>query len=173
MERIPAAMAKKAIRTRVAIVAGALAFAASGLTARLVMLQVVEAGALQARAARQHRQVIEVEGRRGSILDREGREFAVSVVTSSLYAHPQRLKDPDGAARVLAPLLGRQFAELRALLRSDEPFVWVQRRIDPKIARAIADAGLSVGPGEAMGFQEEPKRFYPQGELAVHVVGFA
>jgi cell division protein FtsI/penicillin-binding protein 2 len=24
-----------------------------------------------------------------------------------------------------------------------------------------------------MGFQEEPKRFYPQGELAVHVVGFA
>jgi len=173
VERIPAAAAKKAIRTRVAIVIGALALAASGLTVRLVMLQVVEAGALQARAARQHRQVIEVGGRRGSILDREGREFAVSVVTSSLYAHPARLKDPEGAARVLAPLLGRQVAELRTLLRSDEPFIWVQRRLDPKLARAIADSGLKVGPGEAMGFQEEPKRFYPQGELAVHVVGFA
>jgi len=173
VERIPAATARKAIRTRVAIVAGALALAAGGLVLRLVVLQVVEAGALQARAARQHRQVIEVGGRRGSILDREGREFAVSVVTSSLYAHPGRLKDPDGAARVLAPLLGRPVSELRALLRSDEPFVWVQRRLDPKVARVIGDSGLPIGPGEAMGFQEEPKRFYPQGELAVHVVGFA
>ena len=169
MERIPAATARKAIRTRVAIVAGALALAAGGLVLRLVVLQVVEAGALQARAARQHRQVIEVGGRRGSILDREGREFAVSVVTSSLYAHPGRLKDPDGAARVLAPLLGRPVSELRALLRSDEPFVWVQRRLDPKVARVIGDSGLPIGPGEAMGFQEEPKRFYPQGELAVQI----
>jgi cell division protein FtsI/penicillin-binding protein 2 len=173
VERIPAAAARKAIQTRVAIVAAALGVAAAGLVARLVLLQVVDAGALQARAARQHRQVIEVGGRRGSILDREGREFAVSIVTSSLYAHPAKLKDPEGAARTLAPLLGRPVGELRSLLRADEPFVWVQRRIDPKVARAIGDAGLPIGPGEAMGFQEEPKRFYPQGTLAAHVVGFA
>jgi stage V sporulation protein D (sporulation-specific penicillin-binding protein) len=134
VERIPAAAAKKAIRTRVAIVAGALALAASGLSARLFVLQVVEAGALQARAARQHRQVIEVGGRRGSILDREGREFAVSVVTSSLYAHPARLKDPDGVARTLAPLLGRPVAELRSLLRSDEPL----RLAPARLSRANA-----------------------------------
>jgi cell division protein FtsI/penicillin-binding protein 2 len=173
VERIPAAAIKKAIRTRVAIVAGLLGLAGAGLVVRLVILQVIQAGALQARAARQHRQVIEVGGRRGSILDREGREFAVSVVTSSLYAHPAKVKDPDRAARVLAPILGRGASEVRSLLRSDEPFVWLQRRMDPKIARAIVDSGLPVGPGEAIGFQEEPKRFYPQGELAVHVVGYA
>jgi stage V sporulation protein D (sporulation-specific penicillin-binding protein) len=173
VERIPAAAIDKAIRTRVVIVAGALGLAASGLVLRLAVLQVFEAGALQARATRQHRQVIEVGGRRGSILDREGREFAVSVVTSSVYAHPAKVKDPDRAARILAPLVGRSYGELRSLLRSDEPFVWLQRRMDPKAARAIVDSDLPVGPGEAIGLQEEPKRFYPQGELAVHVVGFA
>jgi cell division protein FtsI/penicillin-binding protein 2 len=166
---------QSSIRTRVVIVAAALAAASIAVAARLADLQVLEANALRAQARRQHQQVIEIGGRRGSIVDREGREFAVSITTRSLYAHPPRLKkDADRAARMLAPYVARPESELRALLNSDEPFVWLKRRLDPQTSRAIAklDSKL-IYKGGPIDFQEEPKRFYPQGALGVHVVGFA
>lgn len=173
MERIPAVVNHNSIRTRVVIVAMAVALSAVAVAVRLAFLQVVETERLRGRAQRQHQQVIEVGGRRGSIIDREGREFAVSINTQSLYAHPPRVKDPDRLARLLAPYIARPEPELRALLRSDEPFVWLQRRLDPQNSRAIAKLDPQIGRGGPIDFQEEPKRFYPQGSLAVHVVGFA
>jgi len=166
---------KSSIRTRVVIVAAAVAAAALAIAARLGDLQVLKTDLLRAQARRQHQQVIEVGGRRGSIVDREGREFAVSVTTQSLYAHPPRLKkDANRAAGLLAPYVARPESELRALLVSDMPFVWLKRRLDPQAARAIAklDPRL-IYKGGPIDFQEEPKRFYPQGSLGVHVVGFA
>jgi cell division protein FtsI/penicillin-binding protein 2 len=166
---------QSSIRTRVVIVAAALAAAALAVAARLGELQVLDANLLRAQARRQHQQVIEIGGRRGSIVDREGREFAVSITTRSLYAHPPRLrKDADRAARMLAPYIARSESELRALLGSDEPFVWLKRRLDPQTSRDIAklDPKL-IYPGGPIDFQDEPKRFYPQGTIGVHVVGFA
>ena len=168
-------MNQSSIRTRVALVAAALALAALAVAARLADLQVLKANVLRAQARRQHQQVIEIGGRRGSIVDREGREFAVSITTQSLYAHPPRLRsDANRAARLLAPYLARSESELRALLVSDEPFVWLKRRLDPQTSRSIAklDPKL-IYKGGPIDFQEEPKRFYPQGALGVHVVGFA
>ena len=168
-------MNPSSIRTRVLIVAAALAAAGLAVAARLTDLQVVKTDLLRAQARRQHQQVIEIGGRRGSIVDREGREFAVSVTTQSLYAHPLRLKkDAARAAHLLAPYLSRPESELRTILSSDDPFVWLQRRLDPQVSRAIAalDPKL-IYKGGPIDFQEEPKRFYPQGSLGVHVVGFA
>jgi len=163
------------IRNRVFIVAAVAAFAAVAVATRLCDLQVLKADALRTQAHRQHEQVIEIDGRRGSIVDRQGREFAVSITTRSLYAHPPRLKkDADRAARLLAPYLARPEAELRALLVSDAPFVWLKRRLDPQISRAIASLDPKlIYKGGPIDFQEEPKRYYPQGALGVHVVGFA
>ncbi len=166
-------MNQSSIRTRVIVVATAVALAAAAIAIRLGFLQVVETERLRSRVQRQHQQVIEVGGRRGSIVDREGREFAVSINTQSLYAHPPRVKDPDRLAHRLAPHVARPESELRALLRSDDPFVWLQRRLDPLSSRAIAKVDPQIGRGGPLDFQEEPKRFYPQGSLAVHVVGFA
>ena len=168
-------MNQSPIRNRVFVVAAVVACAAVAVAARLGDLQILKADALRSQARRQHQQVIEIGGRRGSIVDRRGREFAVSITTQSLYAHPPRLrKDADRAARLLAPYLARPESELRALLVSDAPFVWLKRRLDPTISRAIA--GLDpklIYKGGPIDFQEEPKRFYPQGSLGVHVVGFA
>ena len=172
MERTPTPVKPSSIQTRVVVVAAGIALAGVALAARFIDLQIIEADRLRAKASHQHRQVIEIDGRRGSIVDRQGREFAVSVMTHSLYAHPSRVRDPEAAARLLAPALSRPASDLLALLRSDEPFVWLQRRIDPTTARTIA-ALPRVGRGEAIDFKDEPKRFYPQGALAVHVVGFA
>jgi cell division protein FtsI/penicillin-binding protein 2 len=78
-------------RTRVVVVASALAVAGLAVAARLADLQIIRADILRAQARRQHQQVIEIGGRRGSIVDREGRELAVSEasVQSSLDATTQ------------------------------------------------------------------------------------
>jgi stage V sporulation protein D (sporulation-specific penicillin-binding protein) len=115
-QRISAVVNQSSIRNRVHIVAAAVALATIAIAVRLGDLQVFKADELNAQARRQHRQVIEIGGRRGSIVDREGREFAVSITTRSLYAHPPRLKkDADRAARLLAPSSAAR-VRLRALL---------------------------------------------------------
>lgn len=161
------------LRTRVAFVVLAVAVLAAGVVARLLHLQVFDAESLRARAGRQHRQTIEVAGHRGAILDRNGRELAVSVSTQSLYAHPWRVEQKERAARLLAPLIGRTEAAILEKLRGDDPFVWLAKRLDPVTARAVAALPIPIGKGKPFGFEEEPKRFYPQGSLGIHVVGFA
>ncbi len=160
-------------RTRAALLAWFVALLGAAIAARLVVLQVIEAPRLRALARRQHEQVVEIGGQRGAILDRSGHELAVSVATSSLFAHPARVQDPARAARLLSPLVGLPESKILERLRSDAPFVWLARRLDPRTTKAIEGLALPLGKGKPLGFEEEGRRFYPQGDLAVHVIGYA
>ena len=66
---------------------------ALAVVGRLVQIQIAQGSRYRAKAQRQQERRIEIAGQRGSILDREGRELAVSVETSSLYAIPDDVKD--------------------------------------------------------------------------------
>ena len=66
------------------------------VVARLAQVQIAQGSRYRARAQRQQERRIEISGSRGSILDREGRELAVSVEASSVYAIPD---DVAGRAR--------------------------------------------------------------------------
>lgn len=142
------------------------------VAARLIWLQVAASDDHRTKAARQQQQIVEMRGRRGALLDRFGRELAVSVTTESLYAHPGRIENARHVARTLAPVLGVSSARLEKELVSAASFRWLARRLEPGVASAVRALSIPVGPGEALDFQEEPKRRYPQGLLAVHAVGF-
>src|ERR1017187_3227908 len=89
---------------------------------RLAQLQLAQGARYRARAQRQQERRIELSPRRGSILDREGRDLAVSVEVSSVYASPDDVTDPSGEARALAPLVGMPEKALAAKLRSEKGF---------------------------------------------------
>jgi cell division protein FtsI (penicillin-binding protein 3) len=161
------------VRHRVAWLVLMVGLLAAGVISRLYVLQVVRGDVLRAQARRQHQQRIQVLGPRGGIVDRDGRELAVSLETWSLFAHPARIADKVRAARLLAPLLELPADRLLARLQSGEPFVWLKRRLDPAVADAIRHLDLPVGKGRAFDFEMEGKRFYPRGSLAAHVIGFA
>ena len=160
-------------RSRVALLALAVVAGAVAIGVRLYQLQWLHADELKAQARRQHEQQIEIEGKRGNIVDRFGRELAVSLETFSLFAHPWKVQEPLKVARRLAPVLGVTESRLRQQLTSDAPFVWLARRLEPALASAVRNLGLPVGGGQAFGLETEGKRFYPQGALAAHVIGFA
>lgn len=134
---------------------------------RAFYLQILQHEELVKKADKQHRHRIELTPARGSILDRNGTPLAESIHMDSCYAEPRRIKDPEGTAAVLAPILGVSKRELSTRLSVNKSFIWVERWLSPETATRIKNMKL---PG--IGFAPESKRFYPNLETAAHVIGF-
>ena len=152
---------------RLRLFALGLALWSAFVVGRLVQLQIVQGQKYRARAQRQQERRIEVSGRRGSILDREGRELAVSVEVSSIYAVPDEVEDAPAAASALAPLLQLPRGKVLERLTQAKGFVWIARKVEPPVAdqiRALKLAGVHL--------VAEPKRYYPKGPLAAAVLGY-
>ena len=158
------------VRGRVAVVATAFALWAAGIEAKLVYLQFIQRDWLVERAQSQQQRTITAHPRRGDILDRAGRVLAYSVEASTIYAVPTKIDDPEGTANALCRALECS-EELRATvgarLSRDAEFVYVERQVTPAKARRVADLGL-----RGVGFTTEHRRYYPNKELAAHLVGY-
>ncbi|HEV8336330.1 MAG TPA: penicillin-binding protein [Candidatus Polarisedimenticolia bacterium] len=153
---------------RVTILIGALGLAFAGVQLRLIQVQVLQAPRLRAVARSQQEAVITLDPKRGPIYDRNGKELALSVDVDSVYADPSQIANPTLAARNLSRVLGVRFEDLRAKLKSGKRFAWVQRKITPAQRRAVE--ALKI---KGIGFVKESKRYYPNGPLAAHVLGYA
>jgi cell division protein FtsI (penicillin-binding protein 3) len=104
---------------------------------------------------------------RGDIRDRNGVLLATSLPTASVFADPGEVIDPEAAADRLVevfPDLDRD--RLAAKLAGPGRFVWVRRNLIPEEKQAVNLLGL---PG--VGFVDEERRVYPQGNAASHVLG--
>ncbi len=135
---------------------------------RLVDVQTVHRGRYVRLGVNQLLRTVTVPAQRGSILDRNGNELAVSVQATTVWADPRVITDPAGDAAKLAPLVGVDPATLQARLSQHNlGFVYVARKLDPAAAKAVRALAL---PG--IGFQSEPKRFYPADPLAAPLLGF-
>jgi cell division protein FtsI (penicillin-binding protein 3) len=156
-----------ALRTRVLVLAGALALAFTGVLGRLAWLQIVRHAELAAMAERQYSRTVLLQAQRGPITDRNGAALATSSPAESLFAQPRALGDPVRVAARLAPLLGVPEAEIHAQLTSGRAFVWLRRKLPPATAAAVKSLRE---PG--LGLLPEPLRLYPNRELAAHVIGF-
>ncbi|MFQ5803110.1 MAG: peptidoglycan D,D-transpeptidase FtsI family protein [Candidatus Methylomirabilales bacterium] len=159
---------EKPRRARIAIPALGLAVFLGFVGVRLYDIQIVRHHDLGTRANAQYQRRIPVASKRGAIYDRHGRALAISLDAASVFAHPELVQDPIATASQLAQVLKLPARKIRGKLRSDRPFVWIQRKVG--LARAEAVANLAL-PG--VGLVPEGKRYYPRRHLAAHVIGFA
>ncbi|MEI6825932.1 MAG: penicillin-binding protein [Desulfuromonadales bacterium] len=134
---------------------------------RAFYLQILQHENLEKKADKQHQHRVDLTPARGSILDRNGTTLAESIHMDSCYAEPRRIKDVAGTAAVLSPILGIPKGELVTRLSVNKSFIWIERWLAPEIAIRVKNMKL---PG--IGFAPESKRFYPNMEIAAHVVGF-
>jgi len=134
---------------------------------RAFFIMVINGPAYREMARRQHLRVEKLVPRRGTIVDRNSRVLAESVLVDSLYAHPNQVPDPEVAARILAPILKESEENLMKSLASDKNFVWLKRALSPAQATAIRRNDI---PGMTM--VSEYARYYPEGGLAAHLLGF-
>jgi len=105
---------------------------------------------------------------RPDIVDRNGRLLATDIEAPTLYADPAMIIDVDEVVERLVEVFPEfNAAELRRSLSDrNRRYVRLKRGISPATAQRIHNFGL---PGIA--FRNEPKRVYPNGALAGHVLG--
>ncbi|MDZ4339010.1 MAG: penicillin-binding protein, partial [candidate division NC10 bacterium] len=144
-------------RLRIVLLALILTGLWGGVTVRLYALQIMRHHELGSRAEGQYGRRTPLTTRRGTIYDRSGRALVISREAASVFAHPGSVEDPAGTAARLAQTLGLPGRDIRAKLRTDQPFVWIARQVDPERAEAVAKLNL---PG--VGLVPEGKRYYPK-----------
>jgi cell division protein FtsI/penicillin-binding protein 2 len=139
------------------------------LAGRLAYWQTFGRADLLARATDQVRSDLVVAAQRGVIRDRNGAILATTIELRSLYAMPTRIPQEDHArvAQQLGVLLGRDPAPIQAALDSKAEWLYVQRWLPEETATAIAALHI---PG--LGFQNEPKRLYPNDAIGAAALGF-
>ncbi len=154
---------------------------------RLFYLQIIQGDDLAKKAMGQIMGEYTEISPRGSIVDRNGEELAVSVISKSLYADPVGMEDdpdhwPGGvapqrdprqvAADKLAPVLGMRAEELYQDFKlQGRRFVWIKRTLEPEIAQRVAQI-IKEEKLRGLFFQEESKRYYTKNKLASQVLGF-
>jgi cell division protein FtsI (penicillin-binding protein 3) len=137
---------------------------------RAFQLQVRESAQLREWAENNYLREIEIPPRRGRILDRKGNEFASTADLDSVYCNPRQLAYVTDASHKLAKALHMDARDLDKSLASKQAqyFAWVKRRVSLDESAAVTALRL---PG--VGMRKEPRRVYPNGELAATVIGHA
>ncbi|MDQ0161631.1 penicillin-binding protein [Aeribacillus alveayuensis] len=142
----------------------------------------VDGQLLAVKAQEKYENKITLEAQRGNILDRNGEVLAQDTSTFTLVAvldeslttdpdHPQHVVDPQETAEKLAPLINMDVSEVLSILTKDRKqveFGTNGRNISFSKKKEIEALGL---PG--IGFIRDTKRFYPNGNFASNVIGFA
>ena len=106
---------------------------------------------------------------RSDIIDRNGILLATSLLVPSLYADPKEIIDADDATVQLRTVLKKlNPLTIKNKLQSKKRFVWLKRHLSPVQQYQVNALGI---PG--LHFQREEKRYYPQGRLSAHIVGFS
>ena len=136
-------------------------------TARAAWIGTAGSGDLKARAATQQVEELTVSARRGTITDRKGVELAVSEDSVTVFGNPLQIKDPAAVAAKLAPLVDEDEQVLTELLADRSTgFVYLARKIPPAEGQQVKKLQI-----EGIGTLAEPRRTYPQGELAGQLIG--
>ena len=135
---------------------------------RSMQLQVFPNEKLNELKKRQYLRTVRLVPKRGVITDRNGDELAISLDVSSIYAHPHLIKNRHKTAKIISSITGLSYKNALAQLNQRKKrFVWIARLIS-------LDKGLKLSSKNlrGVGVIREAKRFYPNGQLASHLLGF-
>ena len=157
-------------RLRFVASAGAMSLLIGIVIARLLFIQGFNASTYLADARSEYVHEISFLGERGAILDRNGDELAMSVPMTTVYADPYQVTNPGREAQALATALGVPEATLQADLSEASGFVYLARTI-PDATAAKIEKLLNAGSLPGIYTMQEPKRFYPAGQLASPLLG--
>jgi cell division protein FtsI (penicillin-binding protein 3) len=138
------------------------------LAGRALWLQGMSTDFLQKQGAARYARTLELPAIRGKITDRNGQVLASSLPVKAVWAIPDDVQEaPKEKLAELAKLLNMSRAELNKKLDSDRNFVYLKRQVEMDTVDKILKLKI---PG--IETRKEYKRFYPEGEVMAHVVGF-
>ena len=155
-------------------VCGAAAFVV--LAARLYQLQIIRHDELEARAISQQVRETTVSAPRGTIYDCKGEVLAMSAGVDTIYLSPAEIEqygeDAEAIAEGLADILGLDYDDVYA--KTQNTGSWyevVSRKVEEDTAERVREF-KEAGGYNGIKLEADTKRYYPNGSLAAHVIGF-
>ena len=138
---------------------------------KIVDLQVINNEVLQDQGNRRTVRNDVIVGHRGNIMDRNGQALAISTPVQSLWLNPREIIHNPQAWKTLTSALESIEVNTDVLWNriqdnAQREFLYIKRRLPPAEVQSILDLKI-----RGVYSQEEYKRFYPLGEVAVHLVG--
>ena len=170
----PAQYNPNTVAWRFYVVLGAVVLIYAGLMARTAYIQVFEPDMLKKQGDNRSLRTNTKTVQRGSIVDRNGHELAISVPVETVWADPKIIFDTNALSmtehwQALADVLGQDVNKLKVRVTKNprKRFVYIERKVAPAMANYIQELKI---PG--IHLRKESKRFYPAGEISAHIVGF-
>ncbi|MDA0713071.1 MAG: hypothetical protein O2897_03685, partial [bacterium] len=158
--------ATRLLNTRLYIVLGFLIFGLAIAWIKSGALQLLRSSELKYLSEKQHIRSISYSATRGKIYDRNGYLLSSTIALDSVFAEPNRIKNPKLTAAKIKKILPFVSKRILEKLKSDQAFIWIARRIDPNDALILQKLNL---PG--IGFIKEDRRFYPNHALLGQTLG--
>ena len=137
---------------------------------RLVQLQIVEHDQLAREAHGQQTREVAVMMPRGAILDAQDVPLAMSVPGESVCVNPKRTPNVEMTARVLANVLGVDYATLRDRITEAKARERGFLRVATGVKREQVERLKTLG-WDWVEVRPESHRVYPAGAVAAHVMG--
>lgn len=145
----------------------------AALLVQVAVIQFVQGEELQKKAYIQQNSSRLISPIRGTIYDRNGKELAISVQVGTVTCFPNDIsaKNADEIADDLSAILEMDRDNIYKLLTKRTNSAVIKRKVDreteEKIRKWINDKKIS-----GIKIDEDAKRYYPDGNLAAHVIGF-
>ena len=133
-------------------------------------LHIIERDFLQSQGDARTIRTVPLVANRGVITDRNGEPLAVSSPVKSIWVNPQEIGNKPSQIQRLGMELQLDVTSLQeAIVRNARrEFLYVKRRLAPAEAERVLALDI-----DGVYDQQEYQRFYPQGEVAAHLVGFS
>ncbi len=153
---------------RASMVFGFFIFCFVVIIIRLFYWQVIKSDSLRQKAAAQHFVEFTLPATRGGIVDGKENPLVMNQPAYLIYAEPRTIKNIPTFVSQVTPLLGLDPIQLTADLSTPNR-VWVPlaHQVETKKTAELKALNLS-----GLGFEKEPKRFYPEASSAAHLLGF-
>ncbi len=162
--------AESVLRERLLV--SVILFVGAVLIVRLFFVQVLSHERWVAVAEDQHNAFQPLSAERGGIFMHDTDHLyplAINREFPTLFVSPKDVEEKDRVALELSGITGVDAQEIREKLgKPDDPFEIVKKHLSDDEADRVRGLGL-----RGVGLRPEPYRYYPAGELASQVVGFA
>lgn len=146
-----------------------LLLAVLGLVAKMVHLSVINRAFLLGQGEARASRVVDIPAYRGMIFDRNGEPLAISTPVDAIWINPRELKNTPQVVQRIATLLKISPVDLKKRLKNsaNRSFIYLKHGVNPDVGNQIR---LLNFPG--VYFQREYRRYYPEGEVTAHILGF-
>ncbi|AJC50388.1 peptidoglycan D,D-transpeptidase FtsI family protein [Coxiella endosymbiont of Amblyomma americanum] len=140
-----------------------------GLLWRLIDLNIFYRSFLLKQSKARTFRVIKIPVYRGMITDRLGTPLAISVPVNSVWVNPRLFQATSSQLSALSYFLHMPAFLIKTRIQKElrRQFIYLKRDNSSYISRKIRQLNIS-----GVFVQRENKRYYPEGEITAHVVGF-